>query len=397
MKPVASRFAGVERSATVAVLELVQQLRAQGVTVLDLGGGDPDVATAEHIAGQASAALREGFTHYTASRGIPPLVAAVAAKLRDDNGIVLDPATDVVVTPSAKHALFVSLMTLLDPGDELMVPTPSWVSYQSMAQLIGARPVPVRLDGADGFRITRALLEAHRSERTKALLINTPNNPTGRVLTREEADDVAGFARDHDLYVVADEIYEKIRFAGVEHISLATLPGMAERTLTVNGFSKAYAMTGWRLGYVAGPTPVMRALAKLQEHSVSCAGSFVQRGGLAALTGPQDVVDAMVAEYARRRALIVAGLNRLPGIACAAPDGAFYAFADIRGTGFASSVEFTEWLLREAGVAVTPGAAFGAGGEGYVRLSFAASYDTIAGALERMAAALAAGPLSLAR
>jgi aspartate aminotransferase len=389
---VATRFAGVERSATVALIDKVQSMRAQGVSVLDFGGGDPDFATAPHIAGAATAALGEGFTHYTSSRGIAPLVAAIAEKLRRDNGIAADPASDVIVTPSAKHALFATMMTILDPGDELIVPTPSWVSYQSMAQLAGGRAVAAELDPADGFRITRELLERHAGARTKALLINSPCNPTGRALSGDEAAAVAAFARERDLFVVADEIYEKILFGEARHVSLATLPGMAERTFTVNGFSKAYAMTGWRLGYVTGPTDVMKQMLKVQEHTVSCAGSFVQRGGVAALTGDQRVVADMVAEYAARRRLIVDGLNALPGIACAAPDGAFYVFPDVRGTGFDRSAEFAAWLLDEAGVAVTPGSAFGPGGEGHVRLSFATSRETISAALERMAAALAKRP-----
>ena len=393
---VATRFAGVERSATVALIDQVQSLRARGVSVLDFGGGDPDFATAAHIANAAAAALSEGFTHYTASRGIAPLVAAIADKLRADNGIAADPATDVIVTPSAKHALFATMMTILDPGDELIVPTPSWVSYQSMAQLAGGIAVAAELDPADGFRITRELLERHATARSKAILINNPCNPTGRALTDEEADAVAGFARERDLFVIADEIYEKVLYDGARHISLAALPGCAERTFTVNGFSKAYAMTGWRLGYVTGPTDAMKQMLKVQEHTVSCAGSFVQRGGVAALTGDQRVVAEMVAEYAARRALIVAGLEALPGITCAAPDGTFYVFPDVRGTGFARSAEFAAWLLDEAGVAVTPGSAFGAGGEGHVRLSFATSRETIAAALERMAAALAKRPLAAA-
>jgi aspartate aminotransferase len=394
---VATRFAGVERSATVALIDKVQSMRARGVSVLDFGGGDPDFDTAAHIREAATAALSDGFTHYTSSRGIAPLVAAIADKLRRDNGIAADPASDIIVTPSAKHALFATMMTILDPGDELLVPTPSWVSYQSMAHLAGGRAVEAELDPADGFRIARALLERHVSPRTKAILINSPCNPTGRALTAEEADDVAAFAREHDVFVIADEIYEKVRFAGGHHVSLATLPGMAERTFTVNGFSKAYAMTGWRLGYVTGPTDMMKQMLKVQEHTVSCAGSFVQRGGVAALTGDQSVVAAMTAEYAARRTLIVDGLNALPGITCAAPDGAFYVFPDVRGTGFDSSAEFAAWLLDEAGVAVTPGSAFGAGGEGHVRISFAATREALSEALERMASALAKRPLAAAR
>jgi aspartate aminotransferase len=388
--PVASRLAGIERSATVAMLETVQRLRAAGTEVLDLGGGEPDFATAGHVVEAATAALHDGFTHYTSSRGLPELRAAIAAKLARDNGMAVDPDTDVIVTPSAKHALFVALMTVLDPGDELIVPAPAWVSYASMARLAGARPVPAELRATDGFRLTREVLERAVTPRSRALLINTPNNPTGRVLTRAELTDIAAFAAEHDLVLIADEIYEKIIFDGREHVSVATLPGCAERTLTVNGFSKGYAMTGWRLGYLAGPPGLVGAALKVQEHTVSCASSFVQRAGTVALTGPQDVVRDMVDEYAVRRARTVTDLNALPGLDCAAPDGAFYVFPSIRGTGFERSAEFAEWLLAEAAVVVTPGSAFGPGGEGHVRLSLATAPEVIKEAVDRIGIALGA-------
>ncbi|MFJ4680834.1 pyridoxal phosphate-dependent aminotransferase [Kitasatospora sp. NPDC088783] len=388
MRSVARRFGRIEKSATFAVLELVQSLRAQGVKVLDLGGGEPDFDTPAHITAEGAGALAGGFTHYTASRGIPELLTAISRKLAEDNGVSVDPATEVIVTPSAKNALFTALTTLLDPGDELLVPTPGWVSYHSMAHLIGAVPVDVPLDGDDGFRITRELLESRITDRTKVILVNTPNNPTGRALDAAEAEAVAAVADEHDLFVVSDEIYEKIVYGGTKHVSPASLPAGAGRTLLVNGFSKAYAMTGWRLGYVAGPAPVISEMLKVQQHSVGCAGSFVQRGGLAALTGPQDAVQEMTDEYAARMELIVAGLDSLPGVSCPRPEGAFYAFPDIRGTGFASSAEFATWLLSEAGVAVMPGSAFGPGGEGHIRLSFATSREVITEAIDRMATAL---------
>ncbi|WP_371478703.1 pyridoxal phosphate-dependent aminotransferase [Kitasatospora sp. NBC_00315] len=389
-RTVAGRFAGIERSATVALFEMVQTLRKQGRPILDLGGGEPDFATADHIVAAATGALEQGATHYTPSRGVPALLEAIGEKLRTENGIVLNPATDVVVTPSAKHALFIALMTILDPGDELVIPTPSWVSYSSMAHLVGARPVSAPLKAADGFRITRRALEAAVTARTKAILVNTPNNPTGRVLSAEEARTVLSFAVEHDLFIVADEIYEKILFDGAEHISLGALPGAAERTLTVNGFSKAYAMTGWRLGWVSGPTDVIREVLKAQEHTVSCASGFVQAGGVAALTRGADAVREMVQEYGARRKLVVDGLNALPGVTCSAPEGAFYAFADIRGTRLPDAEAFAAWVLAETGVALTPGTAFGPGGEGHVRLSFATSREVIGEALDRIGAALAA-------
>ncbi|MDI3389997.1 pyridoxal phosphate-dependent aminotransferase [Streptomyces sp. B-S-A8] len=384
----ASRFSTVGASATYAVFDQVAALRAQGVEVLDLGGGEPDFDTPEHIVDEAVGALHDGFTHYTPSRGVPALLQAVADKLAKDNGVLVDPASGVVVTPSAKHALFAALMTVLDPGDELLVPTPSWVSYTAMARLIGAQPVQVALDGANGFRITRELLEQHVSPRTKALLVNSPNNPTGRALTLEEARAVSQFAAEHDVLLIADEIYEKILYDGTEHLSLASLSCCADRTITVNGFSKGYAMTGWRLGYAAGPTDLMAQLLKVAQHTVGCAGSFVQRAGVAALTGPQEPVQEMARAYAARRDLVVSGLNSLPGVACSPPDGAFYAFADIRATDFPDAATFTQWLLRETGVALMPGTAFGPGGEGYVRLSFATSPRVLREAVERMGRAL---------
>ncbi|PWW61966.1 aspartate aminotransferase [Actinokineospora spheciospongiae] len=387
VRGVSGRVAGVGRSATVSLFDLVGELRAAGRSVVDVSGGQPDFATGEHVVAAAVAALHEGFTHYTASRGLPELRELVSAKLLADNGIAVPPA-DVVITPSAKHGLYAALLTLLDPGDEVVVPTPSWVSYQAMARLVGGVPVEAELSGANGFRLTREVLEGAVSGRTKAVLVNTPNNPTGRALDAEEARVLAEFAVAHDLYVVADEIYEAVLFDGRRHLSVAALPGCAERTLTVNGFSKSHAMTGWRLGWVAGPGAVMAELVKVQEHTVSCAGSFVQRGGIAALSGPEEYVAGMVESYDRRRRVVVDGLNALPGVSCALPEGTFYAFADISGAGKGGSVGFAEWALRDAGVAVTPGVAFGAGGEGYVRLSFAAPVDVVHEALARLARAL---------
>ncbi|MEU7476802.1 pyridoxal phosphate-dependent aminotransferase [Lentzea sp. NPDC042327] len=390
MPRVATRFDHIQKSATYAVLDLVRELRAQGADVLDLGGGEPDFDTPEHISDAAVSALREGFTHYTPSRGTPELLEAIAEKLAKDNDLLVDPMRDVVVTPSAKHALSSAVLTVAGPGDELIVPTPSWVSYAAMAHLAGARPVPAPLSARDGFRLTAGALEQALTRRTRAVLVNTPNNPTGRLLDADELTTLVRFAREHDLVIISDEIYEKITYADRPHLSPAALPGGAERTLTVNGFSKGYAMTGWRLGYVAGPTEIIAELLKVQQHTVGCASSFAQRGAVVALTGPQEPITAMTTEYAARRDLLVAGLNGLPGVTCAVPDGALYVFPDIRGTGRGDSARFTEWLLREAGVAVTPGSAFGEGGEGHVRLSFATSREVLADAVGRIGTALGA-------
>ncbi|MCM3920535.1 pyridoxal phosphate-dependent aminotransferase [Frankia sp. AiPs1] len=370
------------------MLDKVRLLRARGHDVLDLGGGEPDFDTPRHVSTAAVAAIGMGRTHYTPSRGEPELLTAIAEKLAKDNGILVDASTDVIATPSAKHALFSALLAVLDPGDEVIVPTPSWVSYSAMAGLVGARASSAPLSATNGFRLDPEILERALSSRTRAVLVNTPNNPTGRVLEEEEVAALVSFADRHDLFIISDEIYEKISYVDRPHVSPASLPGGAERTLTVNGFSKAYAMTGWRLGYVAGPTEVVSDLLKVQQHTVGCAGSFIQVGGIAALTGAQSPVSEMTAEYSARRDFVVDALNKMPGISCTHPDGALYVFPKILDTDLGDASEFAGWLLDAARVAVTPGSAFGPGGEGHVRLSFANSREVLTEAMFRMSAAL---------
>ncbi|MEV6712829.1 pyridoxal phosphate-dependent aminotransferase [Lentzea sp. NPDC051208] len=381
-KRAARRVAGVERSATVAMLETVQHLRASGASLVDLSRGEPDFTTPSGITEAAIHALRSGQTHYSPSRGLPGLRAAVAAKLAKDNGILVNPADGVIITPSAKHALYAALTALLDPGDEVVIPSPGWVSYAAMVSLAGATPVPLPLDPSSGFRISRDDLAAAITPNTRVLLVNSPNNPTGRVLDPAELEAVVSVARAHDLIVISDEIYEHLRYDGRSHLSPAA--HLPENTLTVNGFSKGYAMTGWRLGYLAGPEDLISATLKVHEHSVSCAATFAQIAGQAALTGGTGAVVAMLAAYTRRRDLLVRGLNALPGITCAAPEGSFYAFPDIRATHLPDAAEFADWLLREAGVVTTPGSAFGPGGQGHLRLSFAASEEELEEALARI-------------
>lgn len=384
----AARFGGLERSATIALHDVIEELRAAGKSIVDLARGEPDMPTPTAVTDAAIAALRDGHTRYTVSRGIPELRAEIALKLARDNEIHVDPADGIVVTPSAKHALFVAMTTILDPGDEIIVPSPGWVSYRGIAHLAGARAVPASLDGADGFRLSKEILAGARTGRTRAVLVNTPNNPTGRVLDSAELDELAEFVTEHDLLVIADEIYETIRFGGSPHLSVAARPECADRTLTVNGLSKSHAMTGWRLGYLAGPPDLMAVALKVQEHTVSCASSFVQHAAVAALTDAEDDVALMVSEYARRRDLVVSTLDGLGGISCPPPDGTFYAFPDIRGADRGGSAEFAEWLLREVGVATVPGPAFGPAGEGHVRLSFAVPNAVLGDALDRVVSAL---------
>jgi aspartate aminotransferase len=380
---VASRVRDLAPSPTLAVSDKARALKAQGVDVVDLGGGDPDFITPEHIRQAAADSMNAGNTHYVASAGIPALRQAIAKKLRDDNGIDVDPNGGVVVTPGGKHSLFEAMLALVNPGDDVLVLEPAWVSYVPMVELAAGRPVGVQLSPDDNWKVTRDRLEAAVTPAARIMVINSPNNPTGRVLDESELAAIAEFAQAHDLLVFTDEMYEKIIYDGNRHISLATLPGMADRTLTFNGFSKAYAMTGWRLGYVAGPKPYIAELEKIHSHSVTCATSFVQSAGVVALEGPQEFIGEMVTAWDRRRRAVTDGLNAVKGVRVPLVDGAFYAFADIRETG-KSSTEIAELILQEGHVALVPGVAFGDAGEGHLRLSFATSDDLLEKAVTRI-------------
>lgn len=382
----AERVLRIQPSPTVAVSDRVRELRQQGLDVLDLGGGDPDFATPEHICRAAADAMGRGETHYVASAGILELRQAIARKLRADNDIAVDPA-GIVVTPGAKPALFAAVLALAGPGSDVAMFDPGWVSYEPMATIAGAGTVRIALDPDDNYRVSPELLDRHLTSTTRLLIVNTPNNPTGRVLTRAELGAIATAAAERDLVVLSDEIYEKIVYDHHQHASLASLPGMAERTLTFNGFSKAYAMTGWRLGYVAGPLAIIRQLLKVHSHSVTCATSFAQYGAVAALDGPQGFIDSMVEAWDRRRRLISAGLSTIPGVHCPLPEGAFYALADVSGTGM-SGQEAARLLIDEARVGVTPGDAFGEVTGNHIRLSFANSDDMIERSIERISRAL---------
>jgi aspartate aminotransferase len=379
----AARMAVMKPSPTLVVSDTARQLTAAGHDVVDLGGGDPDFPTPAHIVQAAAEAMESGFTHYVASNGIPPLRKAIAAKLRRDNGLTYDPNTDLIVTPGGKAAIAISLLALVSARDEVLILDPGWVSYAPATQLADATPVQVPLSPDNNWTITTDLLRQYITPRTRMLIFNSPNNPTGRVATRAELEAVATVAREHDLVVISDEIYEKLIYDGHTHISIASLSGMQERTIIVNGFSKPYAMTGWRLGYVAAPRDLVKQIATIHSHTATCATSFAQVGGTAAYDGPQDCIAMMNAAYDRRRRFVSEGLSALPGITCPLPEGAFYAFADIRGTGL-SSTDFAKQLLDSQFVAVTPGDAFGPAGTGYVRLSVANSDEMLARAVERI-------------
>lgn len=382
----ARRVTSIAPSPTVAVSDRARQLQAAGHDVVDLGGGDPDFPTPAHIVAAAADAMEAGDTHYVASPGIPELRQAIVEKLHRDNGLTYA-VDEIIVTPGGKPAIFAAIMTLIDRGDEVLILDPGWVSYAPEVIIAEGVPVAVPLSADDNYTITEERLRPYITPRTRALILCTPNNPTGRVATEAELAVVARLAQEHDFYVLSDEIYEKLVYDGAVHRSIAILPGMWERTLTLNGFSKAYAMTGWRLGFLAAPQPIVKQILKVHSHSVTCAASFSQRGAIVALNGPQDFITEMVAAYDRRRHLVIDGLNAIPGVRCALPEGAFYALADIRGTGL-TSAECAELLIAEGGVAVTPGNAFGAASEGFIRLSYATSDELLQHAIKQMSKVL---------
>jgi aspartate aminotransferase len=384
----ARRVTSISPSPTVAVSDRARQLKAAGRDIIDLGGGDPDFPTPMHIVQAAADAMEAGDTHYVASPGIIELRREIVKKLREENGIEYS-TDEIVVTPGGKPAVYSSIMTLIDEGDEVLVLDPGWVSYVPEIVLAQGTPVNVPLSPDDNFALSEERIRPYITARTRAVILCSPNNPTGRVASRAELEALANLAREHNLIVFSDEIYEKLIYDGREHISIASLPGMRERTVTLNGFSKAYAMTGWRLGFLAAPAPIVRQMLKLYSHSLTCAASFSQRGAVAALAGPQEVIGQMVEAYDRRRRFVTEGLNAIPGVRCALPEGAFYSFPDIRGTGL-SSAECAELLLERGGVAVTPGSAFGTAGEGFIRLSYATSDEELHRAIERMGEVLAA-------
>jgi aspartate aminotransferase len=383
---ISCKLRAIAPSATYAILAQVHAMRAQGARIFDMGGGEPCFPTPEHISSAAVKALLAGDTHYTSSRGVPELRAAIAQRMSQEHGIAVDAKSQVVVTPSAKHGLFAAISAAIGDGDEMIIPTPSWVSYKAMAELAGGKVVelPLTPDAEGSFRITTALLEARRTDRTRALLVNSPNNPTGHMLTQEEAMCIVDFAQRHDLIVISDEIYDRIAYDGRRHICLASLPGAFERTLTINGFSKSYAMTGWRLGYVVGPEDLLEAVDTVNQHTVGCAGSFIQAGGIAALKGNQGCLDAMLETYATNRRIIVDTLCSIPGVYCKPPDGAFYAFAQMEALGLGDSCATARWLLENTGVVAVPGSAFGDAGEGWVRFAFAGETSVVEEAARRL-------------
>ena len=371
---------GVESAFDVLVK--ARALEARGKSVVHLEIGEPDFPTPPHIIEAGKRALDEGWTHYGPTQGLPELREVIAAYISRTRGIRVGPQ-QVAVVPGGKPIIFFPLMALLEPGDEVIYPNPGFPIYESMIRFLGATPVPMPLVEERGFSFDLNLFRDRLSDRTKLVILNAPQNPTGGMIPREDLQAMAGMLASRDVMVLSDEIYTRIVYDGEPPVSIASFPGMLEKTIILDGFSKTYAMTGWRIGYGVMPEWLITAVNKLMVNSNSCTASFTQRAALAALAGPQDAVTAMVAEFKRRRDAFCAGLNRVPGFRCALPGGAFYAFPNVTGTGIPSH-ELADFLLEEAGVSCLNGGGFGAYGEGYIRFSYANSYANLMEAVERI-------------
>jgi aspartate/methionine/tyrosine aminotransferase len=378
----AERMSRLGTESAFEVLVRARELEAMGKEVIHLEIGEPDFPTAPHIVEAAATALREGWTHYGPPAGLPQLREAIAEDVGKRRGIKVDPA-QVIVTPGGKPIMFFTILALVEREDEVLCPNPGYPIYESMVNFVGARPVSYSLPERNGFDLDVGEIVSKITERTRLIVLNSPHNPTGGVMSRGEVQALAealDSKRGRDIVVLADEIYSRLIFEG-EHTSITQFPNMKERTILLDGFSKTYAMTGWRLGYGVMPVQLAKQVALLMTNSNSCTASFTQIAGVAALGGDQSSVDAMRAEFERRRDVIVEGLNAIPGFRCRKPHGAFYVFPNITGTGRGSR-ELADALLSEAGVACLSGTAFGKWGEGYLRFSYANSVENIRKALD---------------
>ena len=378
----AERMSRIGVESAFDVLVRARALEAQGKSVIHLEIGEPDFPTPPHIVEAAKKALDEGWTHYGPTQGFPDLREAIARYISSTRGIRVR-AENVSVTPGAKPIIFFPMLALLEPGDEVIYPNPGFPIYESMIRFLGATPVPIPLEELRGFSFDLDLFRSRLSGRTKMVVLNSPHNPTGGVIPASDLKHIADMLRDRDVMVLSDEIYCQTSYTDEPPVSIASFPGMLEKTIILDGFSKTYAMTGWRMGYGVMPKWLVEAVTKLMVNSNSCTASFTQRAGLAALTGPQDCVSQMVAEFRRRRDAICAGLNQIPGFRCRVPGGAFYAFANIQGTGM-DSKELADFLLYEGGVSCLDGGCFGEYGKGYIRFSYANSMANLTEAIDRI-------------
>jgi len=381
MIKLAARVGEVPPSITLAIAAKAKAMKAEGIDVCSLSTGEPDFDTPEHIKAAAKEALDAGKTKYGPVAGEPQLKAAIARKLLSDNNLNYQPE-NIIVTNGGKHSLYNLMMALIDPGDEVIIPAPYWLSYPEMVKLASGKPVIVRTDASTGYKITPEQLTRAITPKTKLFVLNSPSNPTGMVYTRTELKALAEVIVDRDILVVADEIYEKIIYDGAQHVSIGSLgKEIFDRTLISSGFAKAYSMTGWRIGYLAGPIELIKATSTIQGHSTSNVCTFAQYGAISALESSQESVEKMRQAFAQRRQVIFELLDAVPGISCIKPDGAFYMFVNISKTGM-NSLEFCDAFLEQQQVAVIPGIAFGA--DDHIRLSYATDLGTIKKAVERL-------------
>ena len=379
----ARRLSSVKPSAIRRMIELSAGME----NVIHLEQGEPDFVTPKHIVDAAAEAAEKGFTHYTEMDGTLELRQAIAEKAEKENGLDADPRTEVTVTSGSQEAMLVAAFGFLNLGDEALILDPYYPAYFEDTLLAEAVPVPVLLSEKRDYRIDAETLENQITKKTKMIWMCNPSNPTGHVFSRQDLETIAEVAKQHDLIVFADEIYEKIVYDGIEHISIGSLPSMKERTITVNGFSKAYAMTGWRIGYIVAEKKLSASLRKLHYYATLCPNAISQKAAFAALNGPQDCVQEMVAEYDRRRKHVLSVLDEVEGLSCTMPKGAFYVFPDF--SSFEESDEtLAQHLLKEASVATAPGSGFGKAGEGHLRISYSVSYEQLRDGIERIKNAL---------
>jgi aspartate aminotransferase len=380
----AERMSRIGTESAFEVLVRARALEAHGKDIIHLEIGEPDFPTPQNIIDAGKKALDEGWTHYGPSQGLPELREAIAEYISNTRGIQVS-AANVCVVPGGKPMIFFPMMALLQEGDEVIYPNPGFPIYESMIKVCGATPVPVPLVEERGFSFDLDVFRKSLSPRTKMVVLNSPQNPTGGMIPPQDIKAIADELRNRDVVILSDEIYSRIVYGNEKPVSITTFPGMLEKTIILDGFSKTYAMTGWRMGYGVMPAFLVDSVNKLMVNSNSCTASFTQRAGIQALRGPQDDVTKMVQEFQRRRDAFCAGLNSIPGWKCAIPGGAFYAFANVKGTG-KSSKEVADSLLNDAGVACLNGAGFGKYGEGYVRFSYANSYENLMRAVDRIRA-----------
>jgi aspartate aminotransferase len=382
---ISERVKRIQESGTMRMKELAGQKKKEGKKIISFTVGEPDFDTPKHIVEAAKKALDEGKTRYLDAPGLPELREAIAQRAKAENGIPCE-STNVLVTPT-KQAIFETILATINEGDEVLMPNPSWVTYEPCVQLAGGRAVPVTTTDENQFRFLPDDVAELITPKTKMILFNSPSNPCGAVETHEDIKGLADLAKDHNLLVLSDEVYEKIVFDGMKHYSIAAEPGMMDRTITISGFSKTYAMTGWRMGWLIAPKPIFKGINKIQQHSITHAVSFAQYGGLAAITGTQEPVKMMVKEFEERRNLIMKLMKEIPSFSCDTPKGAFYVFP--RYEGKMNSEEMALYLMDSAEVAMTGGSSFGSAGEKHLRISYATNKKNIQDGMERLKKVLA--------